>query len=1247
MGSSSNKSKKKEINKIKYIENNKLNDFNSLEIKENNIFINEQKLNVMTHRRSSLKDDNLRINIDFSEKDKEKIIKQFLFLTAQLEDLKGKKDVKNNNEIEFYLINETLDIYNPFFIKINDVYKYIEDLEQSKLVLKELKSNFPKLVSNIIRFCPIKEEIKLDNLKNKNISQLDWCYSNNEKYPENFFLIEKCWLCDFIEIFDEKKENFETNLKKGIIFENYIIIENIKDSQYFACSIKNKQFIVDFIFFIEKSGKKDEILSSIKDFLKNNKNDNNNNLKNKKINLNNEKKEIIGFVICYPVNDIKKKEEEKYNQEIYNKIKKYFSLNAKYKEFLLSFNKIKNNTINNTVSIDELEKIISKQKETMEEFIVYAVNENDFKKIIERIYFNVYDNHCKFGEKEKKDIINILLHDEKKQKKNLNDLELKRLLYDNCLSDINNKICLINIEFYNSFINKYETETNDYEINFLKINNENYLYFNKKKQYIKIYEENKIDSNIWSFKPFDQKKEEKENKNVQNINNQEIIEEKGKEKEKEKIREKAMKSIIRKAFLLYHQRNEINIKKDNKDISLGENYSLINAEWLSEYKKHYDINKIIKTFKNININLNKNYEEYKLCLEKDIQEKDFSAYKIQLKDNHPEKFKDSNLLPQRDSEYNYPIHFEIIKNDLFNLLIKEDNINDNNNKLKDMNNYNIIVEENIIILKNNSKQDNNIFIYTLEGNNKNKDYIIKYIFKFNNNIILKEQFNNILNNRGINNYISTLGLDLTEKEQNIPKIGTFINFYPDKLTISSFKNPPLIGLVNVGATCYMNATLQCFSNIDLLTDFILINKDILKNQNKYDLGSEYSKVIVNLWNKKIDPKKKFYEPNDFKKKIGEKNPLFSGIAANDSKDLIMFILEELHKELNRRKTDNSNDTSQNSFSGEIQLQTDEKEEYSKFSKDYYSKNESIIQKLFYGEQESYSLCHNCKIKIFTFSIFNFLIFPLEKVRQFLINNNNYNLGYVTLYDCFLQYISIEKMTGQNQMYCNSCHQNSDFSMSNIIFKHPEIFIIILNRGKGLEFQVPFKYPKSFDLNDFMNMNNNNDNYKNNEKIEYELISVITHIGESSMSGHFIACCKSPVDNKWYCYNDAIVSECKDPINIFGANNTSSIPYVLFYQYKNINKKEIKLELNTTLNESTISEPIVILYFKFKDGKELYVDDARENTIFSEVIQKLFKKYKLNGKYEYLIGNKKIIDCKKTIKENEIKNEDKIIAKKIK
>ena len=37
--------------------------------------------------------------------------------------------------------------------------------------------------------------------------------------------------------------------------------------------------------------------------------------------------------------------------------------------------------------------------------------------------------------------------------------------------------------------------------------------------------------------------------------------------------------------------------------------------------------------------------------------------------------------------------------------------------------------------------------------------------------------------------------------------------------INDFPAPPLIGLKNVGATCYMNATLQCLSQIKKLTDY--------------------------------------------------------------------------------------------------------------------------------------------------------------------------------------------------------------------------------------------------------------------------------------------------------------------------------------------------------------------------------------------------------------------------------------------
>ena len=64
------------------------------------------------------------------------------------------------------------------------------------------------------------------------------------------------------------------------------------------------------------------------------------------------------------------------------------------------------------------------------------------------------------------------------------------------------------------------------------------------------------------------------------------------------------------------------------------------------------------------------------------------------------------------------------------------------------------------------------------------------------------------------------------------------------------------------------------------------------------------------------------------------------------------------------------------------------------------------------------------------------------------------------------------------------------------------------------------------------------------QIRYELYGVITHIGQSEPNAHFIASCKSPVDSKWYRYDDAIVTpinNIKKEIFNFGT------PYILFYQ----------------------------------------------------------------------------------------------------
>ena len=68
--------------------------------------------------------------------------------------------------------------------------------------------------------------------------------------------------------------------------------------------------------------------------------------------------------------------------------------------------------------------------------------------------------------------------------------------------------------------------------------------------------------------------------------------------------------------------------------------------------------------------------------------------------------------------------------------------------------------------------------------------------------------------------------------------------------------------------------------------------------------------------------------------------------------------------------------------------------------------------------------------------------------------------------------------------------------------------------------------------------------KDKPRIIYNLYGVITHLGESGPNAHFVATCKSPVDGKWYRYNDATVK----PIRDFNADvKNFGIPYILFYE----------------------------------------------------------------------------------------------------
>ena len=358
-----------------------------------------------------------------------------------------------------------------------------------------------------------------------------------------------------------------------------------------------------------------------------------------------------------------------------------------------------------------------------------------------------------------------------------------------------------------------------------------------------------------------------------------------------------------------------------------------------------------------------------------------------------------------------------------------------------------------------------------------------------------------------------------------------------------------------------------------------------------------NKLLNELW-KEPSGNRNYYTPTDFKNCISRMNPLFKGIAANDSKDLIIFLYETMHNEINKKGQYNCNNMN---------------DDLSLFRNNYYSNNSSFLIDTFYFEQQSELCCLNCNFSKVSYNISNIIIFPLEKVREYMIKKSKDGFMFVSLENCFEYYQEKENLTNQNQIFCNNCHKTSNATTGNNLFTGPQVMTIILNRGKGLEFEVNFEYPPYINIDKYVITK-----ASNGTKYKYELICVLSHYGDSNMSGHFIAFCKSPVDGKWYCYNDAIVTQTDEPKSQ-NDGNLNGIPYVLFYQRTDLDKLQkphnnnysnnwISNKKNEDINKKINETKNITLNFNYNE-KEYYLE-VDEKIKIEDLINNLYKKFRI-------------------------------------
>ena len=346
--------------------------------------------------------------------------------------------------------------------------------------------------------------------------------------------------------------------------------------------------------------------------------------------------------------------------------------------------------------------------------------------------------------------------------------------------------------------------------------------------------------------------------------------------------------------------------------------------------------------------------------------------------------------------------------------------------------------------------------------------------------------------------------------------------------LEKIKEPILVGLNDVKGACNLNATLQCLSNTKKLTEYFL--KKYKSHINK-KIANEYYKVISNLWNR--DNNNKSFSPHSFNEVLCKNNPLFYQKGTNNPKDIINYLLEILHKELNKVNRNNNGIEI-------IHQQTNEETMFKFFFQNFYENYNSPISNLFYGVLETKDKCSECNLIKYNFQIFTFLEFPLENINQYYYNigkkplflENGKNPD-INIYECFEYYRRVDSMGGENQMFCNICNKLCTTLYSTNIYSSPNYLIINLNRGKVQEYQCKVNFPEQLNIFNFVTFT---------EGITvYELYDVICRF-PSAIDGHFVAFCKNYINHKWYLYDDATVTLCTKRQQYL-----DGIPYILFYK----------------------------------------------------------------------------------------------------
>jgi hypothetical protein len=204
----------------------------------------------------------------------------------------------------------------------------------------------------------------------------------------------------------------------------------------------------------------------------------------------------------------------------------------------------------------------------------------------------------------------------------------------------------------------------------------------------------------------------------------------------------------------------------------------------------------------------------------------------------------------------------------------------------------------------------------------------------------------------------------------------------------------VVGLYNMGNTCYMNASIQCLSHTPIFRDYFnlkcYLNDINTTNPLGYEgrLAQVSAVLITSLWKRfnqqaPHQPKRvtapgsyapvsaPALTPKTFKESLGRFNDIFAGNEQHDAQELLAFLLGGLSEDLNRIQDKPYIEAPDSDGRPDNELADI-------WWSNHLQREMSIVVALFTGQYKSLLKCKLCKYESARFEPFSFLQIPLPE-----------------------------------------------------------------------------------------------------------------------------------------------------------------------------------------------------------------------------------------------------------------------------